>query len=76
MHPFKKNYLYELPDDIQTIIYKKVYQSSLKNINDKRESMDNFNRLVEYINGKNNITPTKKKNETRLFIFIYLKTMF
>ena len=55
MHPFKKNYLYELPDDIQTIIYKKVYQSSLKNINDKRESMDNFNRLVEYINGKNNI---------------------
>jgi hypothetical protein len=55
MHPFKKNYLYELPDDIQTIIYKKVYQYSLKNINDKRESMDNFNKLVEYINGKNNI---------------------
>ena len=22
------------------------------------------------------ITPTEKKNETRLFIFIYLKTMF
>jgi len=22
------------------------------------------------------VTPTEKKNETRLFIFIYLKTMF
>jgi len=25
---------------------------------------------------KLSITPTEKKNETRLFIFIYLKTMF
>jgi hypothetical protein len=55
MLTFKKNYLYELPDDIQAIIYKKIYQYSLKNISDKRESIDNFNRLVEYINGKNNI---------------------
>jgi hypothetical protein len=55
MLAFKKNYLYELPDDIQAIIYKKVYQYLLKNISDKRESIDNFNRLVEYINDKNNI---------------------
>jgi hypothetical protein len=52
---FKKNYFYELPDDIQAIIYKKVYQYSLKNISDKREAIDNFNKLVEYINGKSNI---------------------
>ena len=52
---FKKNYFYELPDDIQVIIYKKVYQYSLKNISDKREAIDNFTKLVEYINSKNNI---------------------
>lgn len=55
MSLFAKNYFYELPDDIQAIIYKKVYQYSLKNISDKREAIDNFNKLVEYINGKNNI---------------------
>jgi len=55
MSLFAKNYFYELPDDIQVIIYKKVYQYSLKNISDKREAIDNFNKLVEYINGKNNI---------------------
>ena len=55
MSLFIKNYLYELPDDIQAIIYKKVYQYSLKNISDKREAIDNFNKLVEYINGKSNI---------------------
>lgn len=52
---FTKNYFYELPDDIQAIIYKKVYQYSLKNISDKREAIDNFNKLIEYINSKNNI---------------------
>ena len=31
---------------------------------------------LEKKNKKVNITPTEKKNETRLFIFIYLKTMF
>jgi hypothetical protein len=29
--------------------------------------------IIEY---KKRITPTEKKNETKLFIFIYLKTMF
>ena len=32
--------------------------------------MFNYIKYVKYI------TPTEKKNETRLFIFIYLKTMF
>ena len=30
----------------------------------------------KFANMPNNITPTEKKNETRLFIFKYLKTMF
>ena len=52
---FAKNYFYELPDDIQAIIYKKVYQYSLIFLSDKREAMDNFNRLLAYINGTDNI---------------------
>lgn len=52
---FIKNYLYELPEEIQTLIYKKAFKETLKNISDKREAIDNFNKLVEYINGKSNI---------------------
>jgi hypothetical protein len=34
--------------------------------------------IIEYVNKGDHllITPTEKKNETKLFIFIYLKTMF
>ena len=46
---FSKNYLYELPEDIQTLIYKETFKHSLKIISDKREAMDNFNRLQTYI---------------------------
>ncbi len=49
MSAFAKNYLYELPDDIQAMIYKKVFKCSLKIINDKKESINNFNKLVAYI---------------------------
>ena len=46
---FSKNYLYELPEDIQTLIYKETFKHSLKIISDKKEAMDNFNRLQTYI---------------------------
>ena len=46
---FSKNYLYELPEDIQTLIYKETFKHSLKIISDKREAMDNFTRLQAYI---------------------------
>jgi len=46
------NYLYELPDEIQTLIYKKVFKETLNTICDMREALDNYNKLVEYI--KNN----------------------
>jgi hypothetical protein len=49
MKKFKNNYLYELPEDIQTLIYKKVYQFSLKLIRDSKEAISNFNKLIEYI---------------------------
>jgi hypothetical protein len=32
--------------------------------------------VIAFSNIPNIITPTEKKNETKLFIFIYLKTMF
>jgi hypothetical protein len=35
-----------------------------------------IDRQTQYLSKLNIITPTKKKNETKLFIFIYLKTMF
>ncbi len=46
---FKKNYLYELPDDIHVIIYKKVYQDTLANIREKKEGINKFNKLQAYI---------------------------
>jgi hypothetical protein len=49
---FKKNYLYELPEDIQTLIYKEAFKGTLKSISDMRESLDNYEKLIEYV--KNN----------------------
>lgn len=46
---FNKNYLYELPEDIQAIIYRKLYEFSLKTIKDNRYAIDNYNKLIEYI---------------------------
>lgn len=49
---FKKNYLYELPEEIQTLIYKKAFKETLNSISDMKEPLDNYDKLVEYI--KNN----------------------
>ena len=54
MRTFNKNYLYELPEDIQCLIYKKVYQYSLTTICDMREVMDDFNALIAYIKDTEN----------------------
>lgn len=63
MRTFKNNYFYDLPEDIQVIIYKKVYQFSLKTITDSKEAINNFNKLIEYIkNGKDsNTNPIKNQ---------------
>ena len=52
MQTFHMNYLYELPDEIQTLIYKKVFKETLNSICDTKDVLDNYNKLVEYI--KNN----------------------
>ena len=52
MRTFNKNYLYELPEDIQCLIYKNVFNNTLNLISDNRDVLDNYNKLVEYI--KNN----------------------
>ena len=60
---FNNNYLYELPEDIQAIIYRKLYQFSLNTIKDNRCAIDNYNKLIEYIkNGKDsNNNPIKNQ---------------
>jgi hypothetical protein len=57
---FVKNYLYELPDEIQTLIYKKAFKETLNSIIDMREALDNYNRLVEYIKN-NHFNPYKTR---------------
>jgi len=60
---FTKNYFYELPEDIQAIIYKKIYKYSLSIISDKRDAIDNYNKLVEYIK-----TPIKNQAIWNIFL--------
>jgi hypothetical protein len=52
MTAFDNNYFYELPEEIQAIIYKKVFNNTLNLIGEQREALDNYDKLVEYI--KNN----------------------
>ena len=49
MRAFSKNYLYELPEDILVLIYKKAFKETLASIEDMRGALDNYNRLVAYI---------------------------
>ena len=52
MQSFNKNYFYELPEEIQSLIYKKLFNKTLNIISEQREALDNYDKLVEYI--KNN----------------------
>ena len=56
---FKSNYFYELPEDIQTLIYKEAFKHSLNIIRDKREAMDNFNKLQTYILERDQVDSNK-----------------
>jgi hypothetical protein len=49
MSAIAKNYLYDLPEDILVLIYKKAFKASLKDIERMRETLDNYDRLVAYI---------------------------
>lgn len=60
---FHKNYLYDLPDELQSLIYKKLFKETLSVVSDMRETQDNYNRLVEYIkeNHYRNYNPDVKR---------------
>jgi hypothetical protein len=49
MPAFVNNYLYELPEDIQILIYKKAFKETLNIISDMRETLDSYDYLVGYI---------------------------
>jgi len=68
---FVKNYLYELPDDIQRMIYKKAFKETLNSISDMRESLDNYDKLVEYI--KNNHYDAYKSHAIWSIMLCYRK---
>lgn len=57
---FIKNYLYELPEELQTLIYKKAFKETLNSISDMQEALDNYDRLVEYIKS-NHFNPYKTR---------------
>lgn len=55
--PFRVNYFYDLPDELQSLIYRKLFKDTLCVISDTREALDNYNKLFAYIQNHN-----KKKN--------------
>ena len=55
---FTKNYLYELPEDILVLIYKKAFKETLNSLTDMREAIDNYDRLIAYIKS-NHFNPYK-----------------
>lgn len=70
---FKNNYLYELPEDIQMLIYKKAFKETLNSISDMRETLDNYNKLIEYI--KNNHYNAYKTHAIWSIILCYRKNI-
>jgi len=59
----RENYLYDLPDELQSLIYKKLFKETLSVISDMRETQDNYNKLVAYIkeNHYRNYNPEVKR---------------
>lgn len=59
----RENYLYDLPDELHSLIYKKLFKETLSVISDMRETQDNYNKLVAYIkeNHYRNYNPEVKR---------------
>ena len=73
MPAFAKNYLYELPEDILVLIYKKAFKETLNSINDMREAIDNYDKLIEYI--KNNHFNLYKTRAIWSIVMCYRKNL-
>ena len=67
---FPENYLYDLPDELQTLIYRKLFKDTLRVVSDMREVLDNYNKLVEYIQGNNKNYSNPNKNRAIWNIFL------
>jgi len=69
---FRVNYFYDLPDDIQSLIYQKLFKETLNVISDMREALDNYNKLIVYIqnNNKNSNNDHTFKNRAIWNIFL------
>lgn len=59
----RENYLYDLPDELHSLIYKNLFKETLSVISDMRETQDNYNKLVAYIkeNHYRNYNPEVKR---------------
>ena len=67
---FPVNYLYDLPDELQTLIYRKLFNGALKSISDKRDALDSYDKLVAYI--KNTHYSDYSANNKRAIWSIFL----
>jgi hypothetical protein len=69
---FRVNYFYELPDELQSLIYRKVFKDSLSVIDEMRETLDNYDKLIAYVkmNNKKNNMNNEYKNRAIWNIFL------
>uniref|UniRef100_A0A6C0LL01 Uncharacterized protein n=1 Tax=viral metagenome TaxID=1070528 RepID=A0A6C0LL01_9ZZZZ len=69
---FRVNYFYELPDELQSLIYRKLFKDSLSVIDEMREPLDNYERLIAYVkvNNKKNNMNNEYKNRAIWNIFL------
>jgi len=70
---FPENYLYDLPDELQSLIYRKLFKDTLKVVSDMSDALDNYNKLLEYIqnnnkNYSNPINPNKNRAIWNIFM--------
>ena len=69
--PFRVNYFYDLPDELQSLIYRKLFKETLSVISDTRDAIDNYDKLIVYIqnNNKNsNINSFKTRAIWNIFL--------
>jgi hypothetical protein len=68
---FRNNYFYDLPDELQSFIYQKLFKETLNVISDTREALDNYNKLIVYIQNNNkNKNSNEYKNRAIWNIFL------
>ena len=68
---FRANYFYDLPDELQSLIYRKLFKETLSVISDTRESLDNYNKLIVYINENHYLNYNPDADEHRAIWCIY-----